>query len=108
MMQSLHLNLHKKWFDMILYGEKKEEYRDISDYWKVRFKNVKKLGIETIIFSNGYAKNRRQMMVNIKFIKIGSGVTEWGAEHGKSYFVIVLGEIISIPKFNLHKEDNHK
>lgn len=30
---TLHLILKKKWFDMILSGEKKEEYRDIKDYW---------------------------------------------------------------------------
>lgn len=29
----LHLTLKKKWFDMILSGEKKEEYREIKKYW---------------------------------------------------------------------------
>lgn len=32
----LHLTLKKKWFDMILSGEKKEEYRDINNYWMPR------------------------------------------------------------------------
>lgn len=32
-MATLHLNLKKKWFDMILSGEKKEEYRDIKGFW---------------------------------------------------------------------------
>ncbi|HET8736229.1 MAG TPA: ASCH domain-containing protein, partial [Pricia sp.] len=32
-MKTLHLNLKKKWFDMILSGEKKEEYREIKEYW---------------------------------------------------------------------------
>lgn len=31
------MTLNKKWFDMILSGEKKEEYRDIKDYWATRF-----------------------------------------------------------------------
>lgn len=31
--QILHLNLPKKWFDMIQKGEKKEEYREIKPYW---------------------------------------------------------------------------
>lgn len=35
-MKILHLTLTKKWFDMILSGEKKEEYREITKYWKVR------------------------------------------------------------------------
>ena len=32
-MKKLHLNLKRKWFDMILSGEKKEEYREIKGYW---------------------------------------------------------------------------
>ena len=32
----LHLNLKKKWFDMIKSGSKKEEYREIKDYWARR------------------------------------------------------------------------
>lgn len=32
-MKTLHLNLKKEWFKMILSGEKKEEYRDISEHW---------------------------------------------------------------------------
>lgn len=32
-MKILHLTLKKKWFDMILSGEKKEEYREIKPYW---------------------------------------------------------------------------
>lgn len=32
----LHLNLKKKWFDMIASGEKKEEYREITGYWVQR------------------------------------------------------------------------
>ena len=32
-MNTLHLTLNKKWFDMILSGEKTEEYREIKPYW---------------------------------------------------------------------------
>jgi len=35
-MNTLNLTLKKKWFDMIASGEKKEEYREIKDYWAVR------------------------------------------------------------------------
>ncbi len=31
--KTLHLNVKKKWFDMILSGEKTEEYRDIKESW---------------------------------------------------------------------------
>ena len=35
-MNILHLNLIKVWFDMILSGDKTEEYREITEYWAVR------------------------------------------------------------------------
>ena len=38
----LNLTLKKKWFDMILSGEKKEEYREIKDYWARRFVSIKR------------------------------------------------------------------
>ena len=33
MKKTLHLKLKRKWFDMIKSGEKKEEYREINQYW---------------------------------------------------------------------------
>jgi hypothetical protein len=41
-MSVLHLNLKRKWFDMIRSGEKLQEYRDIKGYWAKRL----------IVFSN--------------------------------------------------------
>jgi hypothetical protein len=35
-MKTLNLTLKRKWFDMILSGEKKEEYREIKPYWASR------------------------------------------------------------------------
>ena len=35
-MNILHLTLTKNWFDLILSGEKKEEYREIKPYWEKR------------------------------------------------------------------------
>ena len=95
-METLHLNLHKKWFDMILSGEKKEEYRELSDYWKKRMMKVKTNSVRTITFSNGYAKNRRQFVIKIRYITIRAGITEWGAEKDKVCFVLHLGKIISV------------
>ena len=48
-MKNLHLNLHKKWFDMILSGEKKEEYREVNPYWAYRLINkISKNGVNKI------------------------------------------------------------
>ena len=49
-MKILHLTLKKEWFDMILSGEKLEEYRDIKDYWTTRlveyYSNYSKLHLQ--------------------------------------------------------------
>lgn len=62
----LHLNLKSVWFDMILSGLKKEEYREIKPYWERRFgKELCSILIKnqpwhpafvTICFSNGYVE----------------------------------------------------
>jgi len=39
--KTLHLNLKKKWFDMILSGEKKEEYREIKTHYLSRLVDFK-------------------------------------------------------------------
>lgn len=36
----LTLPIKKKWFDMIISGEKKEEYREIKPYYDTRFMNA--------------------------------------------------------------------
>lgn len=134
MSKTLHLNLKKKWFDMIYSGEKKEEYRDTSPYWAVRLINkvrsymsiyfwkgllrskaetnayvyeftnqrqinyvINKYGFkafDSITFSNGYSKDRKQFEIEFKGIEIREGEEKWGAEKGKKYFVIKLGDII--------------
>jgi hypothetical protein len=35
-MKTLNLTLQRKWFDLILSGEKIEEYREIKSYWVTR------------------------------------------------------------------------
>ena len=40
----LTLPINKKWFDMIVKGEKKEEYRAFTSYYATRFWNALALG----------------------------------------------------------------
>jgi len=114
-MKTLHLTLRKQWYDLILSGEKKEEYREIKPYWKKRFcaplcDNMKDLDkichegdtrtmfdlikndLDKIIFTNGYSKNSPRMTVECKGIEIGIGKKEWGAPDEK-VFIIKLGNI---------------
>lgn len=100
----LHLTLKKKWFDMILCGEKKEEYRELKTHWCRRLLCDKSMKIsdypkfyqiERIVFRNGYAKNAPEIVVECDGIVIREGREEWGAIKGELYFVIRLGKIIS-------------
>lgn len=93
-MKTLHLNVKKQWFDMILAGEKKEEYREYNRYWESRIRKALDRHAETVTFSNGYQKNRRQVVVELIKVSAGEGVVEWGAEESKVYTIIHLGKII--------------
>lgn len=44
----LRLTLKKKWYDMILSGEKKEEYREIKPYWLIRLVDTDDYPMESI------------------------------------------------------------
>jgi len=109
----LHLNLKKKWFDMIATGEKKEEYRDIKDYYYSRMvdyisnhshlynqphllkaSDFRSKQYDWIVFKNGYQKDAPTIYVELLGIEIKKGKKEWGAEEGKYYFTLKLGKII--------------
>jgi hypothetical protein len=110
MSKVLHLTLKKKWFDMISSGEKNEEYREIKKHWVQRICNDHKgmiggdfmdahtvcaytfKSFEWVYFTNGYRANSEIMRRRCLGITIETGIPEWGAEPGKKYFVIKLGE----------------
>ena len=96
MRKTLHLIVHKKWFDLIKSGEKKEEYREITKYWKERLcdKDNKIKYFDTITFSNGYAKDRPQFEIELLGAYAGEGSSSWGAIPNKVYYIFELGKII--------------
>lgn len=93
----LTLPIKKKWFDMILSGEKKEEYREIKPYYDKRFnfKDFPELKMRTvqhscwIRFRNGYSKESQQIECSVVITK-GYGKPEWGAELNKLYYVLKI------------------
>lgn len=122
-MKTLNLVLKHKWYDMIESGEKKEEYREIKQYWVNRLLNVRRdfaydfdaysdcvsmLGTETEHAMNAMDAVYRDydcvcfhkgytsttMIFAIKSIKIGQGDPEWGAPTDREVFVIKLGDRI--------------
>lgn len=106
---TLKLTLKRKWFDMIAFGEKKEEYREIKPYWLVRLTNQKGNSLshshlwefkqyDIIEFKNGYSKDAPSMLVECKGITVGMAKPEWSDNWQGGVFVIKLGEIIEIKK----------
>ncbi|MCF0201776.1 MAG: hypothetical protein HUK08_00290 [Bacteroidaceae bacterium] len=115
--KTLYLPLKAKWYKMIESGIKKEEYRELKDFWIKRFcytkeqvkncdnciKHYCKRTIEKgynysgysvrnfqqVQFSYGYTS--RTMTFEIDSIQIGVGKPEWGAPE-KPVFIIKLGE----------------
>lgn len=113
------LSIKKKWFDMILSGVKKEEYREITPYYISRLSNLfcvwtknatyhsenmrqflqsenaRKNTIKEIIFRNGYSKNSSSFNAKCT-LSVGTGKEEWGAEKDKKYFVLKIHEVYNI------------
>lgn len=118
---TLKLTLKKKWFDMVASGVKIEEYREIKPYWMQRLMRCYAKGFRPckyqmcasydpmcnlifepftkVEFTNGYGKHRPRITLEYKGIDTGIGNPDWGAENGREYFVIKLGEEISRDNF---------
>lgn len=112
------LPIKKKWFNMILSGEKKEEYREIKPYYTSRLANLfcinttrseyhsqniknflqseyaTKNICKEIMFRNGYDKDSPSFIAKCT-LSVGTGKEEWGAEKGEKYFVLTIHDILS-------------
>lgn len=119
MAKFLNLPMKKKWFDMILSGEKEQEYRLVKPYWETRIKNWIKQNIPDragdteiilcgykekdterrlpICFINGYGKNAPRFIGYCYFVEIRRiGLQKkWGEGEydGIPHFVLHLGHI---------------
>lgn len=56
-MSTLHLNLTKKWFDMILSGKKQVEYRALTFYWANRLFDIDSKQIQEFNLKEGFKSN---------------------------------------------------
>lgn len=99
----LILPIKKHWYNMILSGEKKEEYREIKPYWAKRFVKAELLlsdnhssaWAKPVLFRNGYGANKPSFVALCQ-LNIGYGREEWGAEPNKKYFVLNIIKISEV------------
>ena len=93
----LTLPIKKKWFDMIMAGEKKEEYRERKQYYTSRFRALGLLdekyrttGARAMIaLRNGYKKTDPTIYAAVT-MRIGKGKPEWGAKPGENYYILEI------------------
>ena len=88
--------------EMILSGDKQEEYREIKPYYTTRFKKIFEmypnsniptgLDKQLIGFRNGYGSSRPQFTA-VCSLDIKTGKEEWGAEPGTEYYTLHIHEI---------------
>ncbi|WP_061084555.1 hypothetical protein [Chryseobacterium indologenes] len=91
----LFLVMQKVWFDQIERGQKTEEFRDGSDFYKSRLCNIdKKTGeitsikkYKAVVLQVGYHANARRMVIEVKKIDL------------KRDFTIHLGKILERQNF---------
>lgn len=123
-MITLHKTIKRKWFDMIVSGEKKEEYLEIKKFWIQRLLKDVEVSIksditsykdlansikwndgmcsfdfieyDTVTCRNGYNKDCPVVLWEHLNITVGEGKQEWGAEPGVKYFILHIGEIIKV------------
>lgn len=88
-MKTLKLTLHKKYFDAILSGEKKQEYREIKKAWLKLFEKK----YDFVEFTNGYGHHRPWMKVECKEIELAKIDVDLFSSK-QIVFAINLGEII--------------
>lgn len=93
----LFLVLKRQWFEMILSGNKTEEYRRITPYWSRRLQDRT---CKTVTFQFGYGAMAPRMQFEVRRIGQGYGLTIWGAERGRQYYVIELGR--QLMEFETH------
>jgi hypothetical protein len=84
--------IKKKWFEMILSGDKKEEYREIKPFYTSRLEKIIDFSSIVIGFRNGYS-NKSPIVYCLCEISIGEGFTKWGAEEGKRYYILHIKKI---------------
>ncbi len=96
MKKVLNLTLTKKWFDLIVSGRKRIEYREYKPYWISRIDGK---DFDEICFKNGYGKNAPYLRVELKMILVRSS---WGLHpaHGEELpgkcYVLCLGNVLEI------------
>ncbi|MTB53026.1 ASCH domain-containing protein [Lewinella sp. W8] len=119
MNDTIFLPIKKEFFDMILAGIKKDEYRALNQRYIKRFTGRDLLGFtvipgkdynrfkkKTVTFINGYGWHRPWFVIQLKAIKIKTPNPDWcppGTEG--PWFALELGEVLEKHNINTPQGD---
>lgn len=101
----LTLPIKRKWFDMICRGEKREEYREATEYYRTRINSAivadpnckgQAYKIFPVKIRAGYNSKAPAAILRVHCIFGKGGVREWGADPDKYYYILQILRIESI------------
>lgn len=93
MPEILHLNLFREYFDAIVEGRKRVEYRSRTPFWRKRLEGRK---YDAINFQNGYASNAPEMLVEFRCVR------RYGAGRD-AYYAISLGRVLKLKRWRVSR-----
>nr|DAG00848.1 MAG TPA: hypothetical protein [Myoviridae sp. ctncN39] len=109
----LTLPIKRKWFDMICKCQKREEYRELTDYWQVRFDNAMReypgchgqvFKVFPVQIRAGYRADNPTAKIWVHCICGKGGAQEWGADPEKNYFVLQILHVETIDNWEWRDE----
>lgn len=96
------LPIKKQWFEMIVNGKKKEEYREFKEYYHIRFKRIFGLNYKNksaeIVFRNGYNYNSPAVRC-LCTLEVGTGKKEWGANPNEKYYKLIIVRVLEVRNY---------
>ena len=101
----LTLPIKQEWFDMICRGEKREEYREVTEYWRKRIDSARTIDykqfkeIFEVKIRAGYNSKAPTATLRVH-LAFGKGVQEWGAEPYKDYYILQVLEVQKIENWS--------
>ncbi len=84
--RTLHVPIRRKWFDDIVSGKKRQEYREVKRYWTKRIEGRE---YDEIHFRNGYARDAPFMRVKYQGWRFSTLA-------GRKVYALQLGPILEI------------
>lgn len=90
-MADLFIIIKRKYFDQIKAGAKKEEYREMTEYWSNRLIDR---NYDNIIFQAGYQKESPRLKVKFNGVERKKITHEFFNNETKEVFAIQLGDKI--------------